>query len=65
MIRARLIEKVVADWLEGDGWIVSGDGMGTAEYEIERGPSSAVISVVSLADAIDLELDRISREAAK
>ncbi len=63
MTRARLIEKVIAEWLEADGWRPV-DG-GEMVYEIDRGPAEVVIHAPGLSGAIDRELDRIIRETSK
>jgi len=73
MTRARRIEAVIADWLdgEGDGWEMdnaSGDydvrtTLSIADQTIAS--TSVRINLQSLADAIDAEFDRITSEPAR
>lgn len=63
MTRERLIEKAIAEWFEQSGWEVR-DSDGSAIMDSEYiGGSDVLVSTPRLAAHLNVELDRILREA--
>jgi hypothetical protein len=60
MTRARLIEKVIADYLEERGWRPPDPETGWINSETDGG-----INLPDMASAIEAEFDRIAREATR
>lgn len=70
MTRARLIEKVISRWFEALNWIdIDGESPRlTASITVHNEDGSWTheeFNLLDMADAIDLELDRIIRETAR
>ncbi len=62
MTRARLIEKVIAEWLETSNGFIIDDASGHASSQ-PFGDGDVVLNVADCAAYVDAEFDRIAREA--
>ncbi len=60
MTRARLIERVIAEWIENETGATTNPETGEVV-----GFTDPVWSVMALAEAVDAEFDRIAREAGR